>query len=52
MVNEYIGEEKEPGETFIVSDAAYMLFELNNKEERRSYIAVDLAIKRIRIVSW
>lgn len=52
MVNEYIGEEKEPGEMFIVSDAAYLLFELNNKKERRSYIAINFKKKKAIILSW
>lgn len=51
MVNKYMKKE-EPGEIRDTTRTIYLLFEMNTYPFHRSYIAVDLAIKRIRIVSW
>ena len=51
MVNKYMKKES-PGEILNTPEAIYLSFEINTKQFHRSYIAVDFAIKRIRIVSW
>jgi len=45
-------KKESPGEILNTPEAIYLLFEMSTKRFHRSYIAVDLAIKRIRIVSW
>lgn len=51
MVNKYMKKE-EPGQIIIASESVYLSFEINTKQFHRSYLAIDLATKRIRIVSW
>ena len=45
-------KKESPGEILNTPEAIYLLFEVNTKQFHRSYLAIDLATKRIRIVSW
>lgn len=45
-------EKEAPGEIRVATGTIYLLFEMNTYPFHRSYLAIDLAKKQIRIVSW